>query len=244
MKISNSKKQLAEIIHANGGWYDGATFYCQDRDGEIFPYNKKPSLPRGGTIWHHSGVISGGSIKRETPIKNWHQTILSRDEYFYLYPDLVAACEALGAVLSTVGIEPVVEAKPTIEQLAADYHNRRDYADRKKQEADAAKADAEAKLVELVAVGKALGLVLGVAEPEPELETIDWWDLQVGDRIWVGDSGSDSNCPAGEYDISDRDFDDDDQPVGVMWRGLVQWPQIHKRGWRFINRPAKGGADA
>ena len=36
--------------------------------------------------------------------------------------------------------------KPTIEQLAADYRNAKDYSGRKQQEADAAKADAEAKL--------------------------------------------------------------------------------------------------
>lgn len=162
MKISNSKKQLAKIIHEEGGWVDGAAFYCQDRDGEIFPYNKKPSLPRGGTIWHHSGVISGGSIKRETPIKNWHQTILSRDEYSHLYPAPDAMRpEDFGAV-DDCGLPH--GSKPTIEQLAADFRNLKDYAARKQQEADAAKADAEAKLAELVAAGKALGLVLGVAE--------------------------------------------------------------------------------
>ncbi|MGL4756538.1 MAG: hypothetical protein ACRCXB_29635, partial [Aeromonadaceae bacterium] len=53
-----------------------------------------------------------------------------------------------------------------IEQLAADYRNAKDYADRKQGEADAAKAGAEAKLAELVAAGKALGLVLSVAGVE------------------------------------------------------------------------------
>ena len=77
-------------------------------------------------------------------LPNWHQTILSRDEYFFLYP------------VSKTAPEPVAEAKPTIEQMAADYRNRKDYADRKQQEA-------EAKLAELVAAGRALGLVLGVA---------------------------------------------------------------------------------
>ena len=148
MKISNSKKQLAKIIHENGGWFDGAEFYCQDGDGEIFPYENRPTLPSRGRVWHYGGVISDGSIMRETPIKNWHQTILSRDEYFHLYP----------------APEPVGEAKPSIEQLAADYRNRKDYADRKQQEADDAKADADAKLAELVAEGEALGLDISIAK--------------------------------------------------------------------------------
>jgi hypothetical protein len=131
--------------------------------------------------------------------------------------------------------------KPTIEQLAADYRNAKDYADRKQQEADAAKADAEAKLAKLVAAGKALGLALSVADaPEPELVITDWRDLRVGDRIWVGDSGRSRNCPEGEYEIAAIDRRDSDQPVGLAWPGElsgVTWPQIHKRGWRFIRRP-------
>ena len=74
---------------------------------------------------------------------------------------------------------PVPEAKPTIEQLAADYRNAKDYANRKQQEADAAKTDVEAKLAELVAIGKALGLVLSVAGVEPELVIT----VQVGDEV-------------------------------------------------------------
>ena len=68
---------------------------------------------------------------------------------------------------------------PTIEQLAADYRNAKDYAKRKQKEADDAKADAEAKLAELVAAGKVLGLVLSVAGVEPELGIT----VKVGDEV-------------------------------------------------------------
>ena len=61
----------------------------------------------------------------------------------------------------------VVEPKPTIEQLTANYRNAKDYAERKQEEADAAKADADARLAKLVAAGEALGLVLGVADAAP-----------------------------------------------------------------------------
>ena len=74
---------------------------------------------------------------------------------------------------------PEPEAKPTIEQLAADYRNAKDYAERKQQEADDAKADVEAKLTELVAAGKVIGLVLSVAGVEPELGIT----VQVGDEV-------------------------------------------------------------
>ena len=74
---------------------------------------------------------------------------------------------------------PELEAKPTIEQLATDYRNAKDYAERKQQEADDAKVNAGTKLAELVAAGKVLGLVLSVAGVEPELVIT----VQVGDEV-------------------------------------------------------------
>ena len=65
--------------------------------------------------------------------------------------------ELCGKVTEENRHEPVWTNPPSIEQLAADYRNAKDYAERKQQEADAAKTDVEAKLAELVAIGKALG---------------------------------------------------------------------------------------
>ena len=66
---------------------------------------------------------------------------------------------------------PEPTAKPTIEQLAADYLNAKDYAERKQQEADAAKADVGAKLKALELAGEALGLLVTpiTSKQEPEL---------------------------------------------------------------------------
>ena len=240
MKISNSKKQLAKIIHENGGWRDGAEWAAQDKLGiqaladEVAFYEEKPQKPEGDGMWNAKAPSATvlDSFPSGGLLNNWHQTILSRDEYFHLYPvpdadgwiawkggeypggsgvakrrdgvevgfnetetrnwgrDFI--CKSLEIVayrlhkpeqqkstavgddetnlaakeeLEALEFEPI---KPTIEQLAADYRNAKDFADRKQQEADAAKDDAEAKLAELVAAGKALGLVLSVTSPEPK----------------------------------------------------------------------------
>lgn len=231
MKISNSKKQLAKIVHENGGWRDGYDFAAQDGDDyAVWFYDGRP-VPGSGRWWKACGRANRG-IEGVGKLPNWHQTILSREEYFHLYPapdaegwiewkggerpvgsgvrvELQYRIGDTGATFSPEeyrwnhlglngdivayrlhkpeqaepALEPVVEVKPTIEQLAADYRNAKDYANRKQEEADAAKADAEAKLAELVAAGKALGLVLSVAEPEPELVITDWLDLLVGDEV-------------------------------------------------------------
>ena len=156
--------------------------------------------------------------------------------------ELVAACEALGAVLSTAGIEPVAETKHTIEQLAADYRNRKDYADRKQQEADAAKADAEVKLAELVAAGKAHGLVLSVADTRLEPVITDWRDLMVGDVIEYVDGRNINRVGmVGRVYSFDRYNADTDRPVRMVSdNGQVGWPTK----WRFIRRPSEDGANA
>lgn len=249
MKISNSKKQLAKIIHENGGWHDGAEWESQDKIGveavadEIAFYEEKPSYPSGSDMWNAnqpSGTVmysfpSGGLLK------NWHQTILSREEYFHLHPAPVKV-----VVENKTTCHLTVADKPSVEQLAADYRNRKDYADRKQQEADAAKADAEAKLAELVAAGKALGLVLSVADaPEPELVITDWRDLQVGDIIEYVDGRNKNRVGlvgmVGRIDSFDRYNADTDRPVRMVSdNGQVGWPTK----WRFIRRPSEDGANA
>ncbi len=226
MKISNSKKELARIIRENGGWRDGAEFSVSTCSGTIaFSRNKPEYTSKYG--FTASGGFMGYRIELCSYLKNWHQTILSREEYFHLHPapdadgwiewnggecpvefgelidvkyrdghfqtecrardrcdtdlyattfwgnsggsaDIIAYrmhkpeqsepkfCESVTRSI------PEPETKPSIEQLAADYRNRKDYADRKQEEADAAKADAEAKLAELVAAGREIGLFLSV----------------------------------------------------------------------------------
>ena len=199
MKISNSKKHLAKIIHENGGWREMAEFAAQDKDGEVFFYYTQPTKRKESEVWHHSGVLGGDWIECERAMPNWHQTILSREEYFHLYPAPDAGIKVTVENRTTSHL--TVSDKPTIEQLAADYRNRKDYADRKQQEADAAKADADAKLVELVAAGKELGLVLSVAAPELALSvapvqkyTGKFYNAELGEAPAYGKNTSDAVC--------------------------------------------------
>lgn len=245
MKISNSKKQLAKIIHENGGWREGAKFAAQGGNhGHVGFASVAPV--RNGKVWDMTRGFAGKFLADEI-LPNWHQTVLSRDEYFHLYPapdaDVVSLSSVLGLVTDQNKHEHV-DSKPTIEQLAADYRNRKDYADRKQQEADAAKAEADAKLAELVAAGKALGLSLSVTtiEPEPELVITDWRDLQVGDEVEYvsGTLGGFSGEP-GVVSSIDRSPDCGIYRIRVaLQNGRSLWCNE----WRFIRRPAKGGADA
>lgn len=173
MKISNSKKELARIISENGGWREVAEWAAQDSKIDQFPfrvcfYQNRPTIEKGDTRW-----IDGNcrpivdSVDASSQIENWHQTILSRDEYFHLYP--APDIDMHGDSTITIGGDQmtamrrmqdsvVFDTTPTIEQLAADYRNAKDYALRLQEEANNAWNAAEKAKVELIDAGKSIGI--------------------------------------------------------------------------------------
>lgn len=81
MKISKCKKELARIISEHGGWRNGE-FAAQDGDGGVGGYGKKPVWSLCGKYWWNEAF---GEWFVANKIKNHHQTVLSRAEYFHLY---------------------------------------------------------------------------------------------------------------------------------------------------------------
>ena len=98
----------------------------------------------------------------------WNCTENNKIVAYRLHKPEQAKPEFCESVMRTI---PEPEAKPTIEQLAADYRNAKDYAERKQQEADDAKADADAKLAALELACEAIGLIVSpiTEKQEPEL---------------------------------------------------------------------------
>ena len=150
----------------------------------------------------------------------------------------VAAPHLLNEKYKFDGDEVMGERKPSIEQLAQDYRNKLDYSSRKQQEADDAKAAADAALVELERAGEALGLLIGIANPDrgPELVITDWRDLRVNDVIFVDEyDGHES----GEYVVVSLEDDDYDGDYAVMATGIDgrnRWIDTTVE-WRLIRRP-------
>ena len=87
MKISNSKKQLAKVINENGGWPERALWAVQDNCIAFF-LGGKPEYKSGDRCWY-SNCLDGacvGTITCDEKVTNWHQTVLSREEYYQAYP--------------------------------------------------------------------------------------------------------------------------------------------------------------
>ena len=124
-KLKPAKQALADAIHQNGGWVEGGEFAAQDKDGE-----------EGCAVWFYSGerpykhsdfwypsdngeAIYGKHISCDTPFVNWHQTVLSRDEYFTAYPEQVMV-EVNNETKNKVEVEMTSESEMTIN--ASDWH--------------------------------------------------------------------------------------------------------------------------
>lgn len=298
MKLSKSKLALAKVINENCGWPERALWAVQDNCIAFF-LGGKPEYKSGGRCWH-SNSIDGAcvwTITCDEKVTNWHQTILSREEYYQAYPkadedgwiewsggecpvsefeavqvkykiddgsgmcgtdagelhwlhedagwDIIAyrlhkpdvKPEFCESVMRSI---PEPEAKQTIEQLAADYRNAKDYADSKQQEADEANAAADAALGELERAGEALGLLIGIAKPEPELVITDWRDLKVGDVVEI--TGSSNGCwkdhSGIEMTVKDvyPDHDDNDDQVDLIGES-GSWCLGGNTTWRFLRRP-------
>lgn len=128
------------------------------------------------------------------------------------------------------GLESM-EYRPTIEQLAADYRNAKDFAERKQKEADDARADADARLKTLELAGEDIGLLLSpiTANKEPEPVITDWRDLRVGDVISVSGKWWE---PDSEYTVDENDGSRD-APIRVGG----YWALIGECSFKFIRRP-------
>jgi len=227
MKLSKSKLALAKVINENGGWVDGdAIFAAMDGNGDLFCYSGKPQWTVSHGHWY--GHTLACWFSSPVVIKNHHQTIISREEYYQAYPevtkqdivdlaksiDMIDACDnpkadadgwiewkgcdkppvSKGASIDVTfrdgdvacGLNaeelrwnhydsvsdiiayrlrkpevkpeccesvarsiPEPESKPAIEQLAQDYRNAKDYADRLQKEAGEAAVKAEEFAVEI-----------------------------------------------------------------------------------------------
>ena len=244
MKISKSKQELARIISENGGWRDSAEFawYGNQTKKGWFGISKPRYSPKQKSLQILRPHLAGSFPCRKP--KNWHQTILSRAEYLHLYPAPDAEPRFCESVMRSIPgpDEQVWTNPPTIEQLAADYRNAKDYAERKQQEADAAKADADEKLRVLEIAGEALGLLVSpiTEKQEPGLVINDWRQLKVGDLVEITTTRDGVNIGEAATIIA-IDENNENFPVTVTFpEDKYPLEYSYERPpttWRFIRRP-------
>lgn len=240
------KKHLVELMIEEGiEWHKGAEYAAQDkRDGKVYFFSRKPSALARDNYYSAPGGPIGYSHLLPSLCRNWHQTIVTREQY----AEALAANVGEPAVMPHKSNQvresndvPAVDSaewhnQPSIEQLTADYHAKAAEADRLQSVADEALKAADDALIALEKAGELIGLVISIdtkpkqpAQPE-QPEITDWRDLRVGDVV---------ECVDYDYDkygvIVEIYNDDEKQPIKVE-RGenrTTSWPS----SWRFIRRP-------
>ena len=255
MTTIKNKHLIELMIEAGVEWPEGAKYAAQDKDRLCVRFYEK------GKPYRNSGVnywdSLGGSLIRDFKLpslcRNWHQTIVTREQY----------AEALAANVSGLAGQVDTQQKPqyctsvmrqmpseTIESLLTEIKA-------KQEEHNELVAKVDALAVEITSIEQqvndklkeyrfSLYPIATSSETEQPVIT-DWRYLQVGDVIWISESDIGSTAPAGEYSIVETEIDKCVsgskpflQPVGIDCRHIhmgTQWPNLQYRKWRFIRRP-------
>lgn len=119
-KLKPAKQALADAIYQNGGWPERALWAVQDNCIAFF-LGGKPEYKSGDRCWYSNSIDGAcvGTITRDEKVTNWHQCILSRDEYFTAYPEQVNV-EVKNETKHKVEVEMKSESEATIN--ASDWH--------------------------------------------------------------------------------------------------------------------------
>lgn len=85
MKLGKSKLALAKVINENGGWPQDSEWAVQNGDHGRISFSINKPVRHDSKSWMAKG---GFNFKIEVckPLKNWHQCVLNREEYYQAYP--------------------------------------------------------------------------------------------------------------------------------------------------------------
>ena len=116
-KLKPAKQALADAIHRNGGWGVERFMYATSNYvGMVKMFVNKPKLENAN--WNADGTQIGFAWLSR-PLPNWHQCVLSRDEYFTAYPEQVMV-EIKNETKHQVEVEMKSESEITIK--VSDWH--------------------------------------------------------------------------------------------------------------------------
>lgn len=245
--ISKSKRQLAQLLIEAGvtQFPEGANWAAQDKCDLGCAFSSETPTHTGGSTMHHCNASRVGQVNLPTLIPNWHQTVLSRDEFDQIVAETVVTP---GNIAEKIDIERVEKylvanaidqvATPTLDQLLQDWRNADDYAQRKQTEADEAAAMRDERWQAVQARAGEMGVTVGRCESVvDDLSIADWRDLRVNDVIWV--PSEHDNIEEGEYIVVFTEpggYTGDRQVMVTNSSGSSWWIDTD-RGYRFIHRP-------
>lgn len=240
--ISKSKRQLAQLLIEAGvtQFPDGANWAAQGGDeGRVgFCVDKQV---RDGIKWRTNSDSLIRLVEVASRIPNWHQTVLSRDEFDQIVAETAKEslrdqyCESVARTIP----EPVTT--PTLDQLLQDWRNADDYAQRKQTEADEAAAMRDERWQMVQARAGEMGVIVGQCEPvvvdESVLVITDWRDLRVGDVVEVIGSTNSAWERVEGKELAVAETGDCEDDLLLKSDDGDEWYTSGNTQWRFIRRP-------
>ena len=183
------KKHLIELMIAAGvEWPEGAEYAAQNKDdGKVYFHKYKPRVPVGWKHWTGNGIIPGTSKKLPEICRNWHQTIVTREQYAKAIAK-VKPIEQIATQQNPQYCTSVMRQMPseTIESLLAEIKA-------KQEEHGELVAKVDALVLEITSIEqqvndklKEYGFSLypvATSSETAQLVITDWRNLQAGDVI-------------------------------------------------------------
>lgn len=236
-----AKKTLLELmVEAGVKWPDGAEYAAQDGSHDVnFYRNGKPNYSSGDGDWnaHECEWMIGFEVHLQSLCRNWHQTIVTREQYEAAVADKVSeddtyntepeSCESGTRSIQASSIEQRIAELRAMEKQAAEFR---------------------AKLTDDL---HALGITWldgeAVADESNQPVITDWRDLKVGDEIKICRFIGESMEPERTKELLDADSCTvvNTEPLRVEVTG--KRPSIdgfgwelnghQKAEWRFMRRP-------
>lgn len=146
-------------IEWNGGDIDIDDMQLVDYRMACTPDGKHRTSPSMNLFWDKVGEPQDIIAYRlHKPEQEGSQAAGDNGGVVLDYGDLVASIDSSESPELRANLAKIYA--PSIEQLAADYHNKLDYADRKQDEADKANMEADAALLELENAVAAIGFAI------------------------------------------------------------------------------------
>lgn len=226
MKISNSKHQLAQLLIEAGvtQFPYGANWAAQGGGKGLVGFCKNKQT-RNGVDWTTNSDSLISTVKVAGRIPNWHQTVLSRDEF-----NQIVASEKLPKHANCrCALRPIPEptVTPTLDQLLHDWRNADDYAQRKQTEADEAAAMRDERWQAVQARAGEMGVTVGRREKVVDESGREW---QIHDRCVVDVSPDDGEWEGCECTLVSTDSCDEYTPYCVQDDdGSVCWVHSIRR---------------
>lgn len=166
------KKHLIELmLEAGVKWPDSAKYAAQDKcDNKVYFFNSKPTGTHGDDYFRSENGPLGHSSLLPSLCRNWHKTIVTREQYSGALAANVGEPSAMAPKSNQVCESEDIQAVdavewnnlPSIEQLTADYHAKATEADRLQVVANEARKAAIDALIELKKAGELIGLVISI----------------------------------------------------------------------------------